>query len=289
MVEATPILDAKASLAEGPVWDGKRHLLWWVNIPEGEVHAFDPGARTDKVIRLHEPIGVVVLRAGGGLVAGLKSGFAFVDSETGERTPILDPEPDRPDDRFNDGKCDPAGRFWAGTITGKKGEASLYCLDPDLSVRKMAEAITISNGLDWSPDNRVFYYVDTPTQQVVAYDYDIGTGAISNKRVAVEIPKEEGSPDGMSIDREGMLWIAMWDGWQVARFDPKIGKKIESIKMPVARPSSCCFGGPDLNHLYITSARAGFKEADLEKQPLAGGIFRADLNVPGVAAVEFKG
>ena len=158
-------------------------------------------------------------------------------------------------------------------MSGRKGAGALYCLDTDASVDPAASReLSISNGLAWSLDEDVMYFIDTPTRQVVAYDYDADSGEIENERVVIEVPASEGLPDGMTIDAEGKLWIAMWDGWQVCRFDPVNGRMLESISVPVARVTSCAFGGPGLETMYITTARKGLRDNELAKQPLAGGL-----------------
>jgi sugar lactone lactonase YvrE len=193
--------------------------------------------------------------------------------------------------RFNDGKCDPAGRFWVGTMSGSQGKAmgKLYCLDTDLSLHIMETDIRISNGLTWNPEATVMYYIDTPTRQVVAYDYDVDSGTISNKRLIIEIPRQIGFPDGMTIDQEGMLWIAMWHGWNVTRWNPHSGKMLASYETPARNTSSCCFGGSDLQDLYITTARVGNTEEELTSQPQAGGLFRLRATCPGLPTLEFCG
>lgn len=220
-------------------------------------------------------VGAVALSTNGDFVAALKSGLAFIDRHTGDTRLLHHPEVHLPGNRFNDGKCDPAGRFWVGTmaLSEQAAEGSLYMIEKDFSCSVKIKGVTISNGMAWSPDHRTFYYIDTPTSEVVAYDYDLGTGRISNRRSVITIPKEEGFPDGMTIDRDGMLWVAHWDGWQVSRWDPGSGKKLASIALPAARITSCTFGGPGLRDLYITSASIGLSDEQREEQPLAGALF----------------
>lgn len=286
------VLDAKADLGEGPSWDAANNRLLWVDILGKAVHMYYPQTGNDEAISVLHYVGAVVPRAGGGVALVTERGFEVLNLETRELTPIADPETDKPGNRFNDGKCDSQGRFWAGTMN--LGEAqtytgSLYCLSPDGRCEVKVRPVTCSNGLAWSPDNRTMYYVDSPTKQVVAFDFDVTTGDIRNGRVVVAIPDGEGVPDGMSIDADGMLWVAQWDGWKVSRWNPHTGERLETIDMPVARPTSCCFGGPDLTDLYITSSRADFDEASLAKQPLAGGLFRVRTNVQGAETFAFRG
>lgn len=278
-------------LGEGPVWDQTRKQVYWVDIPEGHIHQFSTTTGAHHIIPVHQMIGAVALCKDGSLVAALQHGFALIDHETGDIKMINDPEQHLPDNRFNDGKCDPAGRFWAGTLSFPEDSpvGSLYMLSNDLTVLKKAEGITVSNGLAWSLDHQTFYYIDTPTFEVRAYDFDKGSGNISNKKTIIEVPKEDGFPDGMTIDNEGMLWIAHWGGWQLTRWDPQSGEKIFSIPMPVAKVTSCTFGGENLGDLYITSARKDLTEEELRKQPLAGSLFVIrDCGFTGVGVFEFQ-
>jgi sugar lactone lactonase YvrE len=262
-------------LGEGPVWDSTTKTICWVDIIKGEIHELNPSTDNHRIINTHEMIGSFAVCTDGNFIAALQHGFTFINRETGEKKFIADPECDIPGNRFNDGKCDPAGRFWTGTMSFNTTDASasLYQLNGKLEVSKHETGITISNGLDWSLDKKTFYYIDTPTFKVDAFDYDNETGEISNRRTVIEIPKEEGFPDGMCIDAAGMLWIAHWGGWQVTRWDPATGKKIDAIKLPVSQVTSCCFGGENLDSLYVTCAREGLTEAQLDKEPLAGSLF----------------
>jgi len=285
------VIDSKADLGEGPVWDSEEDVLYWVNITAGEVHIYDPATRSDRVINVGQQVGTVVPRKSGGLALALHHGFAFLDLATEELTMIADPESGLPDCRFNDGKCDPSGRFWAGTYApdGPRGISSLYRLDADLSVHRMLTGISCSNGIAWSLDHRVMYYIDTPTGKVEAFDYDMATGAVADRRTVVHVPPDSGHPDGMTIDAEGMLWVAMWGGWGVVRYDPRTDRTLDHIDVPVAQTSSCAFGGPDLRDLYITTARRNRTEAQLRDEPLAGGLFVARPGPQGIAASAFAG
>lgn len=267
--------NAENTLGEGPVWDSTTNTICWIDIINGEIHELNPATENHRIINTHEMIGSFAVCTDGNFVAALQHGFAFINRETGKKTYINDPETDFPSNRFNDGKCDPAGRFWAGTMAFNAIDpsANLYRLNRNLDVAKMAETITISNGLDWSLDKKTFYYIDTPTFKVDEFDYDNETGEISNRRTVIEIPKEEGFPDGMCIDAAGMLWIAHWGGWQVTRWDPATGSKVDAIKLPVSQVTSCCFGGENLDSLYVTCAREGLTEKQLDKEPLAGSLF----------------
>lgn len=275
------------TLGEGPVWDNDQQAILWVDILENEIHKFSLEEQFHTTLKVDQMVGAIAIRSSGGLIAALQHGFAAINWSTQQIEIINDPEAHLPKNRFNDGKCDPAGRFWAGSMSmndnTKKG--SLYMLNTDLSVAPKLSGVSCSNGLTWSVDQQIFYFIDTPTKQVVAYDYDVLNGQIANKRVIIETNQVAGYPDGMTIDTEGMLWIAMWDGYQVARFNPKTGKLIQCIQLPVSRVTSCAFGGPEMQDLYITSARN-----ERAKEPLAGSLFVVkNSGFTGFPANEFKG
>ncbi len=281
MIEA--INDIRAILGEGPVWhDGQ---LIWVDIEAGKVHA------GERVHDVGERVGCAWPCAEGNrLVCGLQSGLAFLDLGSGRLKAIADPEKALPTTRFNDGKCDPRGRFWAGTMDmdEKLPLGSLYMLDADRKLTRQWGDISVANGLAWDADGRTFYYIDSPTREVAAFDYDAETGGLSDRRVAIPIPDGEGFPDGMTIDAEGKLWIALWGGWGVVRYDPRSGERLGKIDLPVEKVTSCTFGGADLDELYVTSARIDLDEAALEQQPLAGAVFKIDPGVSGLPAVAYS-
>jgi sugar lactone lactonase YvrE len=277
-------------LGEGPVWDAKRKTINWVDILNGEIHEFYPSQSLHRKIDVKDMVGSVALCTDGNFIAALKTGLAFINRDSGEIEMLHHPEAHLPGNRFNDGKCDPAGRFWVGSmgLLEETGVGNLYMIDNDLSHLKKIEGVSISNGMAWSSDHKTFYYIDTPTYEVVAYDYDLPSGNITNKRIAIKISKEEGSPDGMTIDAEDKLWIAHWDGWQVTRWDPATATKLLNISLPVARVTSCTFGGDNFNDLYITSAKVGLTEKQLQAQSLAGSLFVIrDSGFRGMEAFEF--
>ena len=276
-------------LGEGPVWDDRQGVLIWVNIWAGDVHSYDPASGRDSAIGVGQPVGAAVPRRSGGLVLAVRDGFAFLDPD-GRLTSVAEVEAGNPGNRMNDGKCDRHGRFWAGTMAGdsRPGAGALYRLDPDLSVTRVLEGVTVSNGLAWSLDDRTMYYIDTPTQRVDAFDYDPGSGTIENRRPLIEIPEEAGSPDGMTIDAEGFLWVALYGGRAVRRFSPD-GRLERVVELPAANVTSCAFGDPDLDRLFITSARQELSPADLAAQPHAGALFGHRPGAQGLPADRFAG
>ena len=292
MTGRTPIelvLDCKATLGEGVCWDAGRQLLYWVDIPEGTVHVFDPATGENRSRAVGQPVGAAVPTKSGKLLVAMHHGFALLDTGTEELKPLLDPEEDKPDNRFNDGKCDPAGRFWAGTmqLKAERGAGALYRLDADLTVHMMVEGVSVSNGLAWSPELDRMYYIDSPRREVTVFDYDHESGDITNPRAVVRLSPDEGHPDGMTIDETGMLWVAHYGGGCLSRWDPANGERIDTIPMPVRRVTDCVFGGRDLDILYVSTARNKLTEDELEQQPAAGGLFALKPGVRGIAAPPF--
>jgi sugar lactone lactonase YvrE len=289
-IQADLLVDAHAHLGEGPVWDDRERCLWWVDIMGRAIHRTDPATGRDDVVPVGQLVGAVVVRASGGLVAAVQDGFVAVDPASGRVEPLAPVEAGDRTTRMNDGKVDPAGRFWAGTmgVDHRPDAGALYRLDPDLRVTPMVPRTTISNGLDWSSDGRTMYYIDTPTRRVDRFDFDPATGAISGRRPAVAIRDGAGSPDGMTVDADGYLWVALWDGWAVERYGPD-GRLDRRVDVPAQQASSCAFGGPDLDQLFITTAQEGFPPGGRPDQPHAGGLFVCRPGVRGRAAHRFAG
>lgn len=285
------VSDRKCTLGEGPVWNADTQTILWIDIVENLIHQYNINQQKHTKFNVGEMIGCIAMREKGGLIAALQNGFAFVDMEKKTVQHIINPE-ENASDRFNDGKCDAAGRFWAGTmaISEKESEGNLYVMETDLSVKKKIENVTISNGIAWNADSTVMYYINTPTNYVFAFDYNIKNGEINNQRVAIDLTHENGNADGMTIDEEGMLWIAFYGGWRVARYDPQTGKLLKQIELPVKNVSCCTFGGAQLSDLYITTASKNMPEEDLKQQPLAGCLFVVkDCGFKGLPAAKFKG
>ena len=278
-----------AFVGEGPVWDSRIGRLLWVDIPNNAVFVTDPADGSTIQRRLPMAVGVVLPRASGGYVAALQDGF-YALPEGGEPELIAPVEASNPATRMNDGETDPQGRFWAGTMGwhAEPGLGSLYRLDPDGTVRRMVEGVSISNGLGWSPDGTTMYYVDTPTYRVDRFDFDPVSGTISGRREFVTIREGGGRPDGLTVDSEGAVWVATWPGYGVHRYLPD-GTLDAIIPLPVSNVSSCEFGGPDLRDLYITTAWELLSEEEHAAQPLAGSLFRTRVEVPGRPRVPFAG
>lgn len=270
-----PVLAHRCELGEGPVWDDRTGSLIWVDILGGTIHDFNVATGKHHQIKTQALVGAVALCTNGHLLAALDTRLELIHRDSGKRKPqtALEHIPDGI--RFNDGKCDPAGRFWIGTmpLSEDRPIGALYCLEPDGDCKEQLRGITISNGLAWNGAGTTMYYIDTPTRAVQAFDFNPETGALTNRRIAFGIPESEGFPDGMTIDSEDKLWIAHWGGWQVARWDPETGRKLGAFRLPAAQITSCSFGGPDGEDLYITSASKGLTPGELEKQPLAGSLF----------------
>ncbi|WP_375397621.1 SMP-30/gluconolactonase/LRE family protein [uncultured Sphingomonas sp.] len=281
------IADVRAILGEGPIWVARDAALYWVDIVGKKIFRW---SATEGVRTWDVPIHVSTLapRTGGGFVGAGHDGFLAV--EIGAAITVLgDPEPDREGNRFNDGKVDREGRFWAGTMDRHERQASgaLYRLDPNLASTRIDDGYRITNGPAFSVDGRTMYHTDSALQRVYAFDL-AADGSVANRRVFAQFGKGDGHPDGMTVDADDCLWIAFWDGWCVRRLSPA-GEPIAELKVPAQRPTSVAFGGLDLDHLFVTSARRGLTAAALASQPCAGGVFMAVPGVRGVAEPYFAG
>lgn len=284
------VWDAHAALGEGPLWSVKAQALYWVDILGYRLHRYSQN-EGQRSWQFDSEISAVAERAeANGLVITRRHGFAFFDPVTEQLTPIADAEPEMPGNRFNDGKCDRHGRFWAGTMDFdcERPTGSLYCLSPDFRVTRVDSEYVVSNGPSWSADDKTLYHNDSVNGLVYAFDFEPDSGTLSNKRVFLRFSKEDGSPDGMTTDAEGGLWIAHWGAGKVTRHDPE-GKVLRTIILPCSQPTSCTFGGPNLSTLYITTAANGLTSEQLEQEPLAGGLFAVDLDISGKPANLFRG
>jgi sugar lactone lactonase YvrE len=288
---ANLVLDIRCELGEGALWHRPVGRLYWVDIAGQKAHAYEPATGRTLTALVGQSVGTVVPTRRREVLIALQRQFALLDFERGRLTPFP-AEPIEPATmRFNDGKCDPAGRFWVGSMALDEtpGQGRLHCLYPDLHVETKLSGLTISNGLAWSADARTLYFIDSPTQTIDAFDFDSAAGTLTNRRVLRRFEAGGGTPDGMTIDANGRLWVALWDGGRVVQIDPANGATLAEVMVPARRVTSCAFGGPKLDTLYITTARVGLTDAQLASEPLSGGLFAASPGVSGVNAFEFAG
>jgi sugar lactone lactonase YvrE len=269
---ATVVREA-AIIGEGPVWDDRLGRLLWLDIAQGLVHVTDPSTGVDRAIVVGQPVGAIAPSVDGTYVAAVRDGFGRLDVGAGTFELVAAVEGGDRSTRMNDGKVDPAGRFWAGTMAldERPGAGSLYRFDPDGSVTRHLTGLTISNGLDWTADGHTMYFVDSPTQRVDAITFDAMPGTLGERRPFATIDASLGVPDGLTVDAEDHVWVAVWGGWCVLHLDPS-GREVERLPVPAAQPSSVAFGGPDLRDLFITTATDGLQIPD-PTQPDAGSLF----------------
>jgi sugar lactone lactonase YvrE len=280
------VLDARAELAEGPLWDAGRHVLWWVDINAGCVHRFDPATGSDSGIEIGRSVGCLALREDDALVVAAADAVLILDPEAGGTRILATFAPEAVATRCNDGRCDPRGRFWIDrmAIDHAVGGGSLVRLDGSGLDTKL-RGLTIPNGLDWSADGSRLYFVDSATRTVFAFDFEMATGAIGDRRpfalvdASLRLPPWS-VPDGLAVDAEDCVWVAVWGGGCVLRFAPD-GALLGRIDVPVARVSNCAFGGDDLTELFVTTAREVATPDDPPAEPAAGGIYRARPGVRG--------
>ncbi len=284
------VWNERAVLGEGPVWHPTERRLYFVDIKGKAVHRCDPVGGAREAFALPEEPGCLALRARGGLVVALRSGLAFFDPASGALERIVAPESDLPGNRFNDGACDRRGRFFAATMDDAEARptGSLYCLSPDLRLRRLLGGFVVPNGIGWSPDDRTLYFTDSVEREILAFSYDPQTGNIADRRVFAVVAADAGFPDGLAVDAQGYVWSAHWDGWCVTRYDPD-GIVDRVVRLPVPRPTSCAFGGAALDRLYVTSASVGLSAAQLKAAPQSGGVFELDAGVAGLPAPFFRG
>lgn len=289
MLTAQLEYEIPSQLGEGAFWNHQSNEFWWVDIEGKQLHIYDPETKTNRSFEMPSRVGTVVPQTDSTAVVALEDGIYVKNINSGELTLLNDVESDIPTNRFNDGKCDPNGNLWVGSMRLDETipAASLYRISPQGEEVKMRGSITISNGIVWSRDSKTMYYIDTPTGVIRAYDFDPTTNTISNERVAVTVPESLGYPDGMAIDSEDNLWVGLWNGNAVARFDPETGKLIEKIRVPAHNVTACAFGGPDLDILYITTASVDMTDEEKAAYPLAGSLFKIKPGVKGVKSCFF--
>lgn len=283
------VLEARAELGEGPRWHSDEQRLYWVDIACNELHRLDPATGRDECRIFDDPVGCFAFVDGGGLILAMKNGFALLRDFHGKPEPfgqqILAGQPEL---RFNDGRTDPQGRFWAGSVNTAKSarNAALFRLDGDGSIRQVEGGMLTCNGAAFSPDGKRFFHADTPSHAVRVYDFDEESGTIANGQIFHQFPLGGGRPDGASTDAEGCYWTALFDGGRVARLSPD-GEIWAEIALPAPRPTMICFGGSDYRTAYVTTARTGLSAEALERDPLSGSIFSFEVDVPGIAETAF--
>ena len=284
------VLDAALELGEGPIWDDRRQELVFVDIMRGDIHRFDPASGTDRVVNAGRSVGAVALADRGDWLLAAGRGFYRADPATGTASLIVEVEPAEAGTRMNDGYVDPTGRFWAGTLSlvRQPERGALYRLDVDGSVHRMLGGVTTSNGIDWSPDGRRMYFADTGTNRVDVFDFDAAAGVPSDRRPFVDFTGQAGRPDGLVVDAEGGVWVALWAGGAVHRYLPD-GRRDRVIEVPAAQTTKCAFGGASRDDLYITTAARGLDARARRDQPHAGGVFRVRPGVRGQPARRFLG
>jgi len=290
MVEIQCVWEEPAILGEGPLWSARENAVYWVDIVSKKVHRYGLADDTRQTWMIEAGVTSLAERRQGGLVGTVRDGFAFIDLEAGLFEPIAMPEADMPENRFNDGKVDDKGRYWAGSMDDgeKLRTGSLYRLDGDHKLNKMDDNYAITNGPAFSVDGKTLYHTDTAKRTIFAFDFS-QDGAISNKRVLVELTAaEEGYPDGMTVDSEDCLWLAHFGGSRITRYSPQ-GEAMQVIAMPIPNITSCTFAGPDLDTLYITTARHLLDEEGVRKYPLSGSLFCCKPGVTGLPTPLFAG
>lgn len=273
--------EARALLGEGPSWSPRDGRLYWVDILTPSIHSFDVQTGIDSEHKLGAMVSVAIPKSTGGLLVATPGGLMTFDSESKRLSLLCHPESERAGNRYNDGKCDRMGRLWIGTLDmgAAANRGNLFRVESDGSWKKMDSGFTVANGLGWSPDNKHMYFADSARRIVYVYDFDLRAGTIANRRPFVTFDAADGTPDGLTVDQDGCVWVAVWDAWRISRFSPE-GKELLRIGMPVPRPTSCGFGGPDLDTLYVTSASVRLNEQALKSAPLSGSLFA--IKIPGV-------
>jgi len=287
-MKAVHVYASQNILGEGPLWNAKEQAIYWVDIEGKKIQRYFPESGKYEAFDAPLRVCLMAFREKGGLICGTEDGFYFWDTKNQQMEFITHPEKGKENARFNDGKVDRKGRLWAGTMTPTGATSALYRMDADLQVSKHVDGITISNGIGWSPDNTIMYYVDSIRYVIYAFDYDHESGEISNQRPFVQMDADFGIPDGLTVDSEGYVWCAIYDGWKVMRYAPD-GSVSAEIKFPVSKPSSCMFGGKDLDELYVTTIADGLTPQQKEKEPLAGDLFMIKTDVKGLPEPDFAG
>jgi sugar lactone lactonase YvrE len=286
-LQATMLLATNSTLGEGPLWHAEHKMLYWVDIEQKIVHAFEPHTGRHRTIEVPKRVGTVTGASNGKLIVGLQGEIAELDPNTGRLRTITLLEPDLIDNRCNDGKCDPAGRLWVGTmqLETRPKMGSLYCIGHDLIPHRVLSGLTISNGMGWSPDGQYMYFIDSADYKVRRYRYS-NQAILKEERIVLAFEKD--LPDGMCVDSDGNLWIGFWGASRVGCYDPTTGEHLLDVHVPAPHVTSCCFGGDDLKTLYITTAREGLSEDQLKEFPLSGCLFTCKPGASGMHANNFS-
>jgi L-arabinonolactonase len=289
-VDIDVVYDQRVELAEGPVWDDRTGVLWWVNILAGELHRLDPSDGTDTLWRVDNTVGSLALCERGGVLLGLRDGIYRFNTNGSVLEPLAKPEPERTANRFNDGKTDRQGRFWIGSLHDHETEprGALYRVDTDGSCTRVVDGIYASNGIAFSPDGRIGYHADSQRRTVWRFDCDPETGALANRDVFIELEEGTGVPDGATVDVDGCYWLTHAHGWRLVRYDPS-GRADRVIALPVEVPTCPAFGGADCRTLFLTTATYGLSPEAIAAQPLAGCILALDVGVAGMPDALFPG
>lgn len=281
------LFDAKADLAHSPVWDGKRALLLFTDIMHGRVHELDPATGAARVFDVGEPVGVAVPSRRNDWILATKTGFHRLDPATGDTARIASVEIDQPDNRMSDGRVDPRGRFWAASLSlSGRQHGALYRLDANGRVLRMLTGLTLANGLAWSPEGTLLYFVDTATGRIDLFDFDEAWGTITNRRTFAVVPPAAGYPSGLTVDAAGFVWVTLWGGGALHRYTPD-GQVDRVVPLPVTHPTHCVFGGRGLDELFVTSAR--IDRPGGEPGATNGGVYRLRPGVKGQASKVFGG
>ena len=285
------ILEFKASaiLGEGPVWDDALGKLYWIDIKKHQVYRYDPVTSKSETWQLDQMVGCVIPASNKSIVCALQDRLIELDTTSGETKYFASIEKDLTENRSNDGKADAAGRLWIGTlnIPGGNGKAALYSIDKNGAVLKQVDKIGMSNGLGWSPDNTKMYLVDTTERHVMQFDFSLPEGSLTNKRIILKFNEADGSPDGMCVDGEGMLWIAFYGAKRVGRYNPTNGQLIGEVEVPAENVTCCTFGGADMDILFITTASEGVKEEGFKAYPDTGSLFSVKTGIKGLKGYKF--
>ena len=296
MVEVDCVVSAGNELGESPIWDDRERALYWADIRGPALHRFDPASGATQAWPLPDCIGSFAVREGGGMLLALRGGLYAFDPASGALAKLGHPEADRTGDRYamnryNDGKCDRRGRFWVGTMSDRsprEAVGALYRVDADLASHRILDGVAVPNSLAWSPDGRVMYFADTSDGRLRAYAYDAQVGRLGPMRVLAEASTAPGRPDGATVDEAGCLWSACYGGGALARFTPD-GRLDRVVSLPVSQVTSCAFGGPRLDTLYVTTATQRLTPEQRAREPLAGGLFALSPGVRGLPEPRFAG